>query len=259
MMTFPTALTHDNFAIKLESCLHSGDLSHGTGFIVLHNDRHWLITCRHLIESEVLNLTGVNEAIWLRGLSPASNKILLDGRSVITPRINGTIADAVAIEIDEATFRDTPKFVGDATLPISGNYTPRDKLTISGNGHSVSFPMIGNFWVQGFPNLDADIPPVTIETAYAQGMPTIHPWMIAYTPKAANGFSGGPVIKLGQNGATLWGIHTHSYDAEITGTMSDGNNFAIGLGFGGAVPLKPLLQAIVMSQTVGEEVIDVHC
>ncbi|HVK55145.1 MAG TPA: hypothetical protein VM532_08980, partial [Burkholderiales bacterium] len=75
MKQFQTSISQVNFAIKLESVLTNGDRSHGTGFRVFYGGRHWLFTCRHLIESQELNFSGCNEAVSLQSLNPLGSPV----------------------------------------------------------------------------------------------------------------------------------------------------------------------------------------
>lgn len=255
MTKFPTQIQHDNFAIKLEARYIDGTAAHGAGFAVRYKDRFWLVTCRHLLEHETFNFSGRCDARTIQAVSPTAPPIGLQGRLIVGVRIQGVIADAAAIEISEAEAAGFPKFDGLVAIPISG-YQPRSSFTLNLGTMPVPVPVHAEFHVQGYPSLSASQPPVTIETVTNNGFPSLHPWMLAYIPGAANGFSGGPVIKLTAAGAQLWGIHTHSYDATLDGTTG-GMGWQAQSRLGGAVPISLLFRAIDRASGTAETIIDV--
>ncbi|HVK56428.1 MAG TPA: hypothetical protein VM532_15555, partial [Burkholderiales bacterium] len=187
---------------------------------------------------------------------PLGSPVDLSGRSIISPRIGGVIADAVAIEVSLTEFAGAPIFRSDDAVPIDG-HVEVTHFILNSPTTSARLAVESLFNVQGFPNIDPAASPTTITTLYSLGMPKPFPWMVSYTPRAASGFSGGPVLKLDNLGARLWAIHTHSFDADITVTAETGHEHSFYKDFGGGVPVRLLMKAIDDARGNSEEIIDV--
>lgn len=247
----------ETYAIKLETILKDGDRGHGTAFLLFYAGRRWLATCRHNLESDSGNLTGVNEAASIQGLFPPVAPIDLADRAIITPRADGSIVDAVAIELRDGEFQGTPMFSGTDMIAIDGDFVPQMTFPISYQGEQTLVAVTENLRIQGFPEIDPNVPPMTVPRLSANDMPRGLPWMIAYVPGAKSGFSGGPIMTMDPSGAQLRGIHTHSYEEFFISKSVAGIAFNLKLPFGGGVPIGLLLQGIDGAAGAAEEVIDV--
>jgi hypothetical protein len=243
MTNFYTKVDSPNFSVRLTIENKNGLLFQGTGFRVDYAQRHWLITCRHNLEIEQFKFSGTHDVAKIMPSVAGATSFYLENRAVVNVKINGVIADAVALEIDPENFKDVPVFDGVKPIAFSGDIDLPEKIPLTAGGLSIVIPIHDHYHVQGFPDLTTGKTATTIHTVGSKGFPIIHPWMMAYVPSAAAGFSGGPVVKLEPTSVRLCGIHTHSYKGSIGGNIG-GQDFEADLTFGGAVAIEPLLKAI---------------
>lgn len=244
------------FSVKLTMNKIDGSRYYGTGFGVSIADENWLFTCRHNIEIEQRNFLGTNDLISLEILGEST--ILFDPiRRVVGIRIGGAIADCVAIELRPGEWRNKPRFDPSISMTMEGE-TLQEFLRFQSPHNESEFlqvPASGHVLFQGFSGSNVDS--TTLRGAQAEALPTvIQPWMITYLPACEQGFSGGPVLKLEEGGASLLAITTHFFPATFRGAMEDGRIAEVETSASAGVPIKPLLQAMRQA-SAGNTIVDV--
>lgn len=247
MPVLPTnVIQAPDFAVKLVATMRNGQAFHGTGFAVTHRDAEWLITCRHNIELENFDFVGRNDLSRLEIL-PHGTIEFDDTRRVVGVRINGQIADAVAIELREGeySFNITPGFDTGISIWVEGENLPIS-ATVRGPApehHELTLEPTGYLVFQGFAGDERH--PTTLKGAELEELPGfLHGWMIRFVPETTPGFSGGPVLRLTNERLSLLGITTHRFPGRFQAHMSDGRMALIEIPAGAAVPIAPLLTAI---------------
>jgi hypothetical protein len=163
----------------------------------------------------------------------------------------------VAIKLNDGEFCTSTPIRADVVMALNEDYSPPVSFAVKHRDKEINITIKDNFQVQGFPSIDPTTPPTTIPTYSFKGIPVARPWMIAYAPGAGSGFSGGPVLKLGADGAQLWAIHTHSYRCDVKGTSVEGTAYDFNIEFGGGPAIALLIRAIDLAKGDLEQIIDV--
>lgn len=231
---------------------------HGSGFPLRFADRDWLVSCQHNLEDEPLNLTGNVLYPQVRIIQPAGGGLdLTDGRLVVRVRVEGVIADCVAIEARAGELPTSP-FDHDQSFPFDLNAAEASSTLVEGsvNGSSVNFPRPVNGWfvIAGYPEPGAEVQLLLVSDV---GAPAPQSFMTSYHPGAAAGFSGGPLIRVDGESASIMGIHTHSYLVEWGIQMPSGEAASVSSRAGAAVPIEILLKAITECSDSTGGIVDV--
>ena len=247
-----------DFAVKIAATMRDGQVFHGTGFSVTHAGRDWLVTCRHNIELEDTHFAGRNDLSRLQ-IVRHGTLFFDDTRRVVGVRVNGRIADAVAIELREGEYSRsvTPGFDTAITMSLEGEHLP-ETITIRGPApeyHQVNVAPKGYLALQGFAG-DQDRP-TTLKAAELHQMPDfLHDWMIRFLPETTPGFSGGPVLRMTHDRVSLLGITTHRFSDRVEIPMDEGRIATIGVTAGAAAPIAPLLDAM-NTAALGHSITDI--
>jgi hypothetical protein len=262
-------MTHNAFidaepsAQKLEFEGHGGGRWFGTGFVVDHADRRWIVTCWHVLEAQKTAFAGYVDAKAVRFVNPAGPTIALGGdRTILGVRIDGVQVDCAAIEIQAHEAPDVPRFLGGLTLDFV-NYPQQEAITIraKAGGPGIKITSANHYMAQGFPGTDYTAKPVTMHCIAIAELPKPYPWMIGYLPGGSGGFSGGPVISVHGSEGRLAGIHVHTYNQmlRLSGLDTETNQpiiAEVGATWGGAAPIQPLLDAMPIAGA-GVRIVDV--
>lgn len=209
------------FAVKIIATMHDAQEFHGTGFLVTHGGEEWLITCRHNIELEDSDFAGRND---LRRLEIVKHGTLEfdDARRVVGVRLNGRIADAVAIELRDGEYSRsvTPGFDTALNIWVEGENLP-ESVTILGPApeqHQLTLRPKGYVAFQGFAGSEERS--TTLKGVELEELPGfLEDWMIRFVPETTPGFSGGPVLRLTNERLSLLGITTHRYSGRFNASM----------------------------------------
>lgn len=248
-----------DFAVKLVCTMRDASRFHGTGFAVVHEEKQWLVTCRHNVELESFDFAGCNDLAQLDIVSHGTLSFD-NARRVVGLRVNDRIVDAVAIELREGEYSTdiTPGFDTSIRMSMEGENFP-DSVTILGpppERYQLAVRPLGYVALQGFPG-DA-LASTTLKGVQLAELPGVldAAWMIRFVPAPTPGFSGGPVLRLTNTSASLLGITTHEYSGRFQAAMPDGRVAIIDLTAGAAVPIEPLLHAMARAGP-GQTITDV--
>lgn len=242
------ALNFPAISLKL-SFMQDGEEFAGTGFVVEHEGRNWLFTCRHIIENRASNFTGKTDLTSLVIVGHCD--IEFDGeRSVVGVSVDGFITDCAAVELRPNEWSNGPRFGSDIILSSEGA-TPPTSVTLSARSPqtgTVVLPISGWVFVQGF--VAGEREPTTLQGVRAAFIPKkIRPWMVAFLPGIVPGFSGGPVLDVRETSAALLGIATHrDPKAKFTVPAGEGKLAEIEIPASIALPIKPLIWALDYAQ-----------
>ncbi|RVH27884.1 hypothetical protein [Sinorhizobium meliloti] len=234
----------------------NGRVDYGSGFLLRHASRNWLITCQHNMESgDPLNLTGSLDCREVKIRRPFQSSIKTDGRTVVGARIDGVLADCAAIELFQEDIPNDliPPSI-ETKLPYAVDTPVGLTLLINGSEHKHIAAPDRQLLVEGY--ADGEVGHVGLRKyrcAEFAFLDRVKPFMLMFHPGATQGVSGGPVVELHPDGhQNLLAIYTHNANQDLT---LDHTIKAV-VRTGAAVPLPLLLKAIDQSSLGIAQIVD---
>lgn len=237
----------------------TGQSDYGSGFLFAHEDRTWLITCQHNLESgDPLHLTGALDCEEIRIRRPFQGTISTRKRTVVSAKIGDVIVDCAAVEVFS---EDLPaNYVvpsKDMALPYENAPPVGLTLLVGSDRHAHNAQPDRQLLIEGYADgATGSIGLRTYRCAEFSFLEPVKPFMLSFHPGATHGISGGPVIEQRPDGkANYVAIYTHNAAHDLQLDVG-GHAIAARVETGAGVPLGLLLRAITLSRPNIAQIVD---